>query len=112
MTFLRTPSRSLIEGSQALEDAKGECGLADYQALGERAREGWRQASHHYFTMVMLPMRFIDEERVARQPSLELPPPRAIAEMLKETLRDKPEAKAALTARMVMSWPGRYPRGR
>ncbi len=30
-------------GLAFFEDAKGECGLADYQAVGERARErGWR----------------------------------------------------------------------
>jgi SRSO17 transposase len=35
---------------RAFEDAKGECGLADYQAVGWRA---W----HHHVTMVMLAVR-------------------------------------------------------
>ncbi len=47
---------------RAFEDAKGECGLADYQALGWRA---W----HHHVTMVMLAMLFILEQRVAHQPA-------------------------------------------
>ena len=50
---------------RAFEDAKGECGLADYQALGWRS---W----HHHVTMVMLAMLFISEQRVAQQPGLEL----------------------------------------
>ncbi len=78
---------------RAFEDAKGECGLADYQALGWRA---W----HHHVTMVMLAMLFIAEQRVARQPGLELLTPRDIVEMLKETLPRKPEGKEALVARI------------
>ena len=69
---------------RAFEDAKGECGLADYQALG------WRPW-HHHVTMVMLAMLFIVEQRVAQQPGLELLTPRDIVEMLKETLPRKPE---------------------
>ena len=41
---------------RTFEDAKGECGLADYQVLGWRA---W----HHHVTMVMLAMLFIAEQR-------------------------------------------------
>ncbi|MSP01422.1 MAG: hypothetical protein EXR07_10305 [Acetobacteraceae bacterium] len=78
---------------RAFEDAKGECGLADYQALGWRS---W----HHHVTMVMSAMLFIAEQRVARQPGLELLTPRDIVEMLKETLPRKPEGKDALIARI------------
>jgi len=78
---------------RAFEDAKGECGLADYQALGWRS---W----HHHVTMVMLAMLFIAEQRVAQQPGLELLTPRDIVEMLKETLPRKPEGKDALIARI------------
>jgi SRSO17 transposase len=78
---------------RAFEDAKGECGLADYQALGWRS---W----HHHVTMVMLAMLFIAEQRVARQPGLELLTPRDIVEMLKETLPRKPEGKEALVDRI------------
>ena len=78
---------------RAFEDAKGECGLADYQALGWRA---W----HHHVTMVMLAMLFIPEQRVAHQPGLALLTPRDIVEMLKETLPRKPEGKEALVARI------------
>lgn len=75
------------------EDAKGECGLADYQVLGWRA---W----HHHVTMVMLAMLFIAEQRVAHQPGLHLLTPRDIVEMLRETLPRKPEGKDALVARI------------
>ena len=78
---------------RAFEDAKGECGLADYQALGWRA---W----HHHVVIVMLAMLFIAQQRVARQPGLELLSPRDIVEMLKETLPRKPEGKEALVARI------------
>jgi SRSO17 transposase len=78
---------------RAFEDAKGECGLADYQALGWRA---W----HHHVTMVMLAMLFIAEQRVAHQPGLALLTPRDIVEMLQETLPCKPEGRDALVARI------------
>ena len=78
---------------RAFEDAKGECGLADYQALGWRA---W----HHHVTMVLLAMLFIAEQRVAHQPGLALLTPRDIVEMLQETLPSKPEGKASLVARI------------
>ena len=74
---------------RAFEDAKGECGLADYQAVGWRA---W----HHHVTMVMLAMLFIAEQRVAHQPGLALLTPRDIVEMLKETLPRKPQGKETL----------------
>ena len=60
---------------RTFEDARGECGLADYQVLDWRA---W----HHHATMVMLAMLFIAEQRVAHQPGLELLTPRDIVEML------------------------------
>jgi SRSO17 transposase len=78
---------------RAFEDAKGECGLADYQALGWLA---W----HRHVTMVMLAMLFIAEQRAAHQPGLALLTPRDIVEMLQETLPRKPESKDALAARI------------
>ncbi|HYJ18034.1 MAG TPA: IS701 family transposase [Burkholderiales bacterium] len=78
---------------RAFEDGKGECGLADYQAVGWRA---W----HHHVTMVMLAMLFIAEQRVAHQPGLALLTPRDIVEMLKETLPHKPQGKEALVAQI------------
>ena len=71
---------------RAFEDAKGECGLADYQALGWRS---W----HHYVTIVMLAMLFIPERRSAHQPGLELLTPRDIVEMLKELCRANPRGR-------------------
>jgi SRSO17 transposase len=78
---------------RAFEDAKGECGLADYQALSWRS---W----HHHVTMVMLAMLFIAEQRAAHQPGLALLTPRDIVEMLKQTLPRKPQGKGALAARI------------
>lgn len=78
---------------RTFEDAKGQCGLADYQVLGWRA---W----HHHVTMVMLAMQFIAEQRAEHQPGLELLTPRDIVEMLKETLPRKPEGRDALIARI------------
>jgi len=78
---------------RAFEDAKGECGLADYQVLSWRS---W----HHHVTMVMLAMLFIAEQRAAHQPGLALLTPRDIVEMLKETLPRKPGGKDALAARI------------
>ena len=78
---------------RAFEDATGECGLAGYQAPGRRA---W----HHHVAIAMLTMLFIAQQRVARQPGLELLSPRDIVEMLKETLPRKPEGKEALVARI------------
>jgi hypothetical protein len=78
---------------RTFEDAKGECGLADYQVLGWRA---W----HHHVTMVMLAMLFIAEQRAAHQPGLELLTPRDIVEMLKETLPRKPQGRETLVARI------------
>jgi SRSO17 transposase len=78
---------------RSFEDAKGQCGLADYQVLGWRA---W----HHHVTMVMLAMLFIAEQRVAHQPGLALLTPRDIVEMLKETLPHKPVGKDELVARI------------
>lgn len=78
---------------RAFEDAKGECGLAGYRALGWRA---W----HHHVAIAMLAMLFIAQQRVARQPGLELLSPRDIVEMLKETLPRKPDGKEALVARI------------
>lgn len=78
---------------RSFEDAKGQCGLADYQALGWRS---W----HHHVTMVMLAMLFIAEQRAAQQPGLHLLSPRDIVDMLKETLPRRPEGKNALVARI------------
>jgi SRSO17 transposase len=96
-----TPTHSLarMQGDRywverAFEDAKGECGLADYQALG------WR-SFHHHVAIVMLAMLFIAEQRVACQPGLELLSPRDIVEMLKETLPRKPQGKDALVAKII-----------
>jgi len=94
-----TPRLARMQGDRywverAFEDGKGECGLADYQALGWRS---W----HHHVAIVMLAMLFIAEQRVASQPGLELLSPRDIVDMLKETLPRKPQGKEALVAEII-----------
>jgi len=87
---------------RTFEDAKGQCGLGDYQVLG------WRAWHHHprvkpggrLTTVVMLAMLFIAEQRAEHQPGLELLSPRDIVEMLQETLPRKPEGREALIARI------------
>jgi hypothetical protein len=83
----------VVTSSPTRQDAKGECGLGDYQALS------W-QAWHHHVSMVMLAMLFIAEQRAAQSPGLDLLSPRDIVDMLKETLPRKPEGKDALARRI------------
>jgi SRSO17 transposase len=78
---------------RVFQDAKGQCGLADYQALG------W-QAWHHHVTMVMLAMLFIAQQRLVHNHGLDLLSPRDIVEMLKETLPRKPESREDLVRRI------------
>jgi SRSO17 transposase len=86
---------------RTFEDSKGECGLADYQAVGWKA---W----HHHVVMVMLAMLFIAEQRVAHLPVLDLLTPRDIVDILKETLPRKPEGVNALVARINKRHDQRY----
>jgi SRSO17 transposase len=78
---------------RVFEDAKGECGLADYQALGWRA---W----HHHVTMVLLAMLFIAEQRAAHNDEIDLLTSRDIVEILAEILPRKPEGHEALVRRI------------
>ena len=78
---------------RVFEDAKGECGLADYQALGWRA---W----HHHVTMVLLAMLFIAEQRAAHHDEIDLLTSRDIVEILAEILPRKPEGHEALVRRI------------
>jgi SRSO17 transposase len=64
---------------RTFEDAKGACGLSDYQALGWRA---W----HHHVTMVMMAMLFIAKQRIANHKEIDLLSPRDIVEMLAQSL--------------------------
>ncbi len=65
---------------RVFQDAKGHCGLADYQVLGWKA---W----HHHVTMVMLAMLFIAEQRDVGNPELLLLSPRDIVEILRGTCK-------------------------
>ena len=78
---------------RSFEDAKGECGLADYQVTGWLA---W----HHHITLVMLAMLFILQQRVANLPILDLLSARDIVEILAETLPGKARTEDAIVARI------------
>ena len=78
---------------RVFEDAKGECGLADYQALGWRA---W----HHHVTMVLLAMLFIAERRAVHDEEVDLLSSRDIVEILSEILPRKAEGREALVRRI------------
>jgi hypothetical protein len=73
--------------------AGGECGLADYQALGWRA---W----HHHVTMVVLAMLFIAQQRAAHHDEIDLLTSRDIVEILTEILPRKEEGTEALVRRI------------
>ncbi len=78
---------------RVFEDAKSECGLADYQVLGWRA---W----HHHVTMVLLAMLFIAERRAAHHAEIDLLTSRDIVEILSEILPRKAEGRDALVRRI------------
>src|SRR5260370_35427758 len=73
---------------RVFEDAKGECGLADYQALGWRA---W----HHHVTMVVLAMLFIAQQRAAHHDEIDLLTARDIVEIRTAILPRKEEVTPA-----------------
>jgi SRSO17 transposase len=50
---------------RAFQDAKGDCGMSDYQA------RGWR-SWHHHMTMVLLTMLFFLEERLLHEDTIPL----------------------------------------
>ena len=64
---------------RSFQDAKGDCGMADYQV---RKWSGW----HHHMAMVMIAMLFMAEERTARQAEMPLLSGADIVKLLKHFL--------------------------
>ena len=64
---------------RSFQDAKGDCGMADYQV---RKWAGW----HHHIAMVMIAMLFMAEERAAQQADTPLLSGADIVKLLKHFL--------------------------
>lgn len=76
---------------RSFEDAKGDCGMADYQV---RKWSAW----HHHMAMVMIAMLFMAEERAAQQSEIPLLSGADIVALLKHFL-----PKAGATTDDVMA---------
>ena len=73
-------SRHFVE--RAFEDAKGACGMADYQVRGWN---GW----HHHMALVMVALMFLAKERMAGRDTHRLLSCQDIVEMLRHKLPSK-----------------------
>ena len=82
-------ARHFVE--RAFEDAKGACGMADYQA------RGW-QAWHHHMALVMVALMFLAKERLARRDTADLLSCNDLVEIMRHKLPTKIETDAGLVA--------------
>ena len=73
-------ARHFVE--RAFEDAKSQCGMADYQV---RLWNGW----HHHMTLVMIALMFLAKERLANRKTAQLLSCRDVVEMLRHRLPRK-----------------------
>jgi len=80
-------ARHFVE--RAFEDAKSQCGMADYQV---RVWKGW----HHHMTLVMIALMFLAKERLANRETARLLSCRDVVEMLRHRLPRKIETDADL----------------
>lgn len=82
-------ARHFVE--RAFEDAKGACGMADYQV------RGW-QAWHHHMALVMVALMFLAKERRACRASADLLSCHDLVEIMRHKLPRKIETDADLVA--------------
>lgn len=82
-------ARHFVE--RAFEDAKGACGMADYQV------RGW-QAWHHHMALVMVALMFLAKERLANRDTAELLSCNDLVEIMRHKLPSKIETDADLVA--------------
>ena len=75
-------ARHFVE--RAFEDAKGSCGMADYQV------RGW-QAWHHHMALVMVALMFLAKERLAHRDTDSLLSCNDLVQILKHKLPSKIE---------------------
>jgi hypothetical protein len=67
---------------RTFEDAKGECGMADYEV------RGWK-AWHHHMALVLLAQSFLLDERILNREDLPLLSCSDMVELLSATLPSK-----------------------
>jgi len=82
-------ARHFVE--RAFEDAKGACGMADYQV------RGW-QAWHHHMALVMVALMFLAKERLAHRDTAHLLSCNDLVEILRHKLPTKINTDADLVA--------------
>jgi SRSO17 transposase len=73
-------ARHFVE--RAFEDAKGACGMADYQV------RGW-QAWHHHMALVMVALMFLAKERMANRHTADLLSCNDLVEIMRHKLPSK-----------------------
>jgi len=76
---------------RAFEDAKGACGMADYQVRGFNA---W----HHHMALVMVALMFLAKERLANRDTANLLSCNDLVEIMRHKLPRKIETDADLAA--------------
>jgi SRSO17 transposase len=82
-------ARHFVE--RAFEDAKGACGMADYQV------RGW-QAWHHHMALVMVALMFLAKERLAHRDTADLLSCNDLVEIMRHKLPTRIETDADLVA--------------
>jgi SRSO17 transposase len=82
-------ARHFVE--RAFEDAKGACGMADYQVRGFNA---W----HHHMALVMVALMFLAKERLANRETATLLSCNDLVEIMRHKLPTKIETDADLAA--------------
>jgi SRSO17 transposase len=82
-------ARHFVE--RAFEDAKGACGMADYQVRGFNA---W----HHHMALVMVALMFLAKERLAHRETADLLSCNDLIEIMRYKLPHKIETDADLVA--------------
>lgn len=82
-------ARHFVE--RAFEDAKGACGMADYQV------RGW-QAWHHHMALVMVALMFLAKERMAHRETADLLSCNDLVEIMRHQLPHKIQTDADLVA--------------
>jgi hypothetical protein len=85
-------ARHFVE--RGFEDAKGACGLADYQVRGFNA---W----HHHMALVMIALMFLAKERLANRPTAELLSCNDLIDILRYKLPTKISTDEALAQMIV-----------
>lgn len=82
-------ARHFVE--RAFEDAKGACGMADYQVRGFNA---W----HHHMALVMVALMFLAKERLAHRESADLLSCNDLVQIMRHKLPTKIQSDADLVA--------------